>query len=109
MSKFNERFYCSRNSGHNQFFRPHNQYLPQTVITTNPPAWNQQQIGTTTVYPYNPYPNQFYANSVNPPIYNQHQMNGGAASINVNQVPSAPYLHAGFDYGHAPQTHYANH
>ncbi|XP_037041337.1 uncharacterized protein LOC119078027 [Bradysia coprophila] len=76
---------CRRHSRRNNF-RPHNQYLPQTVITRNAPALNQQQTGvtTTTVYPHNPQPNQFSTDSDNPPAYNK------VVGINANQMPSAP-------------------
>lgn len=91
----------------------HNQYLPQTVITTNQNPWNQQMgTTTTTVYPCNQQ-NQLYANTVNQsmcnqpmygqPMYNQPMYNqplcnqqmdtGMGATISFNQTP------AGFGYG----------
>lgn len=99
-----------RNSRFNT--RRHNhQYLPQTtVITTNTPAWNQQQMGgvaTTTVYPPNPQPNHFSGNQpnhfninpVNPPPFNPYLAETG---LNANQMPNAPYPSAGMDMRHPP-------
>ncbi|XP_037037866.1 uncharacterized protein LOC119075504 [Bradysia coprophila] len=90
---------CRRHLRWNNFRRPHNQYLPQTVVTTNTPAWNQQPMGmtTTTVYPHNPNPNQFYADSVNPPAYNPYLADPHVGpGINVKQMPTAPYPPAGY-------------
>ncbi|KAG4068187.1 hypothetical protein HA402_008828 [Bradysia odoriphaga] len=90
---------CRRRFGNNNFFRRHNQYLPQTVVTTNTPAWNQQPMGmtTTTVYPHNPHPNQFHANSGNQPAYNPYLTDPKVgAGINVQQMPTAPYPPAGY-------------
>lgn len=88
-----------------QYNRQRNQHLRQMVVTTNPPQWNQHQIGTANVY-HNHYPNQFYANSVNPPSYDQVDPRMVDSRIHV---PTAPYPPVGFNYGHTHQTDYSNH
>ncbi|KAJ6649984.1 hypothetical protein Bhyg_05227 [Pseudolycoriella hygida] len=78
------------------------QHRPQTVITTTP-SWNHQQM-PTTVYPHNPYSNQFYANSINPPMtgptmapYSQYPPMGShpintvmGNSVNMQTAPYPP-------------------
>lgn len=77
--------YLNRNSTNNQIIRSPNQnYLPQPVITTNPPQRDQYHIMAATTHP-----NQFDANSLNPPITNAQQM---------NEMPTATYPPAKWSY-----------
>lgn len=98
-------FLFNRHIRNTRFARPNNQYLPSSIIHTNPPQWNQHQMGATTVYPHSPYPNQFYANAGNPPLHNQYQM-GMGHTIHAGQVPTAPHSGIDYGYGHLSQTHY---
>lgn len=98
----NVRFPFNRHIRNTQFVRPNNHYLPSTVIHANPPQWNQHQMGTTTAYPYNTYPNTVYPNAVNTPLYNQYQVGPGMGhTIHASHQPTAPGM------GYGPPTHYA--
>lgn len=92
---------CRRHYGNNRFYSRNMHYIPPaSVIPNNPPQWNQNQMVTTTVYPHHPYPNQGYMNNQNmftPPVYHHNQT---GATINVTQLPTAPYSE------HSSRTHY---
>lgn len=108
----------NRHFGNSHFIRSNNQYIhPNPVIVTNPPTWNQQPMGPTTVYP-NFQPTQMYVNPGNPHMWNQNQMGIATTvnpqfypqhemdrSINAGQLPSAP--DARFGYGISSSSYYS--